>query len=259
MRRASFAVATLVICACGPTTVDLTPSGDAVPPPAHYRWNLTTSSTIETPENITTTGQQIIADVLVTMARTSGVETVQVKLSGIRVREGDAAASGFEPVVIFYTVGPDGRVTQTSSRNLPGSAGSAAGPSSGLLGSSQLPEHPLRLKDRWPAPLTLKSEQGTLTLEGTSVLEGFSLEERSRLARVTTRRHGPISTAQQIGNATAKLSGTLDQTERIVVDIDDGRVVRSDVRSTAQMEVSLSGATHGIVTVTQRSRLAQSR
>lgn len=123
----------------------------------------------------------------------------------------------------------------------PGSA--AALEASTLLAEHRppLPRRAVTVGDTWPVPLEISNQQTKLALTGTGTLSGFELFDRRRVADVSIRRTGQVTSSLDLGKAPVQLKGTSQSTVRMLLDIDKGQIVESVTRSTTRYSMSFAG------------------
>lgn len=220
---------------------------------ASYVWNLTSTTVIESANDLTTKTTALRADVRIERRSTGKAMTLEVSIRPRRYSEDGIATTTLRPIELTYTLDSSMTAVGSSAATDPQQPSASLVP---VLGHefAALGRKPVDIGDIWPSDLRLTGVE-ELDLKGTSTLEGFRVAHRRRSAVVSTRRSGTLSTTQAIGKASADLNGTLEQTIESQLDLGSGSLAASDTRSRARLQVSVAGSKQALVTVTQRSRL----
>ncbi|MGH2704476.1 MAG: hypothetical protein ACRDJ4_05090 [Actinomycetota bacterium] len=211
-----------------------------------YRWVVEASTTSDAAGGTTTQRLRMTLDAQesVVTPQPGGGATLRLVLTPVRlVRDGRNHDPG-PPVEAELDVAPTGRLQKIlQAADLPPEA-VAALDLDRLLAQTRplLPPGPVKLGDRWPTPLTSKTGQSSIDLEGEGRLAAFSLREGKRLARVETNRHGNIRSEQNVGPDSVLLDGGSRVSSTAFVDLDRGVLVEEVSRSVSRFDLSVGEA-----------------
>ncbi|MEO7803212.1 MAG: hypothetical protein ABIS18_01915 [Actinomycetota bacterium] len=248
-------IALLLLSACVEPTVTLT--YDFEPPStAEYRWEITTTTHLDSPNQETDRKVRMVVNVAETVEKSpvEGHTILRLRLVPIEIDFDGSEGRPPPATTTALEVDRTGRVIKVlNASNLD------VGIQLDQLAAEMRPmlsSRPVALGDSWEAPIKIDSDTTKLDVNGKSTLDGFSLRGRKRLARISIDRNGTATTQQNIGRARVHLKGKIDSHLSALLDIDGGRVTSVSSRSKALFDLSLEdGGRAGQLEVRVQSRL----
>lgn len=213
----------------------------------HYEWTVNAISEVDAPTEQTRRVLTLRAEVAQTTVMAGKKTRVRTTIVPKEIVEDGIQAPTPPPTSIEYEVTSSGQITRVigTSGLTPDSSSTVELES--LLTSTfpVLPDHPVTLRDSWPARLEAKGPATQLALAGTGTLEGFELIDRKRLARISLKRSGRVRTEQPIGRTRVSLDGKADITGSSLWDLDKGMLFSNRSSSRTVFDLSVGGGAEG--------------
>lgn len=232
------ALALLAACAELPVAIEYRfPAGRRL----EYRWTVEATTTTDLPRG-TAHRLRLVLAVTETVVGSleGGGAHLRIVLAPIELVEDGIEGRPGGPVAVELEVARDGRVVKVlRAADLPPDL-VAALELDRLLSESRppAPPRPVKLDDRWPAPLKLQGDVTVIDLNGRGRLAGFGLEAGRRLARLEIDRMGRLRTEQQVGRSDVALEGLSVIRTAAAVDLDRGILVESVSTAESTFDVS---------------------